>query len=453
MKIDIPDTGQPRVVIVGGGFGGIELAKALKDVDVQVVMLDYNNFHTFQPLLYQVATSALEETSIATPFRKIFKDQKNFYFRMAEVKDVIPDENIVVTSISRLRYDHLVIATGSQSNYFGNEGLIISSMPMKTVNEALNLRSLILQNFEKALVISNERKKQGYMNYVIAGGGPTGVELAGALGELKQHIFPRDYPELDISRMNIYLIQSPDRLLPALSEKSSRKAKEFLEELGVEVWVNTRVVDFHGDYVQTNRDEDFIARTLIWTAGVVGYPIGGLSEQCIVKGNRILVDEYNQVKGHDNIYAIGDVAAMLSEKYPNGHPMMAPVAIQQGRWLKENLERKLAGREMKPFKYFDKGAMATVGKHKAVVDLSSKMTFQGVFAWFVWIWVHLLYLIGFRNKVITLFNWLQNYFNSERGVRLILTPFALRKAKRKRKQQFLRMEKEKSEEQKESGVS
>ncbi len=271
------------------------------------------------------------------------------------------------------------------------------------------------------------------------------MELAGALGELKTHIFPQDYPEMDISHMNIYLIQAPDRLLPSLSEKASKKAKEYLEELGVEVWTNTRVVDFHGDYVQTNREEDFIARTLIWTAGVVGNPVGGLGDNCIIKGNRVLVDEFNRVKGHDNIFAIGDVAAMVSEPYPKGHPMVAPVAMQQGRWLKKNLERKMNGQAMKPFVYKDKGSMATVGKHRAVVDLPNNLSFQGTFAWFVWLFVHLMYLIGFRNKVITLFHWIQNYFSSERGVRLILTPFALKKAKRKKKQDFLKMQKEKHE--------
>ncbi len=437
MKIDIPDTDKPRVVIVGGGFGGLQLAKSLKGADVQVVMLDKQNYHTFQPLLYQVATSALEATAIAQPLRKIFAHQNNFYFRMAEVKEVVPSENIVKTSISDLPYDHLVIATGSQSNYFGNEGLIIHSMPMKTINEALDLRSLILQSMEKALVLSNPRKRESHMNFVITGGGPTGVELAGALGEMKQHIFPKDYPELDLSQMHIYLVHSRDRLLPALSENSSQKAEEYLEELGVDVRLNTRVLDYHGDYVQTNAGDDLIARTLIWTAGVVGAPIAGLD--CITKGNRIRVDECNRVAGHENIYAIGDVAAMESEEYPGGHPMMAPVAMQQGKWLGKNLLRKISGERLLPFAYQDKGAMATVGKHKAVADLPNFST-QGWMAWFIWMGVHLFSLIGFANRVVTFFHWTVNYFSSERGVRLITRPFSLRKLRRERKKSFTERE-------------
>lgn len=434
MEIDIPHTDKPRVLIIGGGFGGLELVQKLRHADVQVVLLDKNNYHTFQPLLYQVATSALEETSIAAPFRKVFHGQKNFFFRMAEVKRVVPEERKVETNISDLHYDHLVIATGSRSNYFGNEGLIVSSMPMKTINEALDLRSMILQNFEKALVISNQRKKQSLMNFVIAGGGPTGVELAGALGELKAHVFPKDYPELDLSMMNIYLVQSPDRLLPALNEKASRKAREYLEKLGVKVLLNTRVLDYHGDYVQTNQETDLTARTLIWTAGVIGSPIKGL-DQAIGKGDRILVDDRNRVKGYEDVYAIGDVAAMISEDLPKGHPMMAPVAMQQGRHLGRNLKRMLKGKETLPFQYIDKGAMATVGKKKAVVNLP-RFSMYGWPAWFVWLFVHLLYLVGFENKVVTFFHWARNYFNSDRAVRIILNPGAARKEKRKRKRKL-----------------
>ncbi len=434
MKIDLPETDKPRVLIIGGGFGGLELIRSLRKANVQVVLLDKNNYHTFQPLLYQVATSALEETSIAAPFRKVFQKQDNFFFRMAEVQRVIPEEKRVETSISDVHYDHLVIATGAQSNYFGNEGLIISSMPMKSIDQALALRSLILQNFEKALVISNPRKKQSHMNFVIAGGGPTGVELAGALGELKEHIFPKDYPELDLSMMNIYLVQSGDRLLPALNEKASRKAKEYLEKLGVQVQLNTRVQDYSGDYVQTNTEQDLTARTLIWTAGVIGAPIKGL-DHAIGKGDRILVDETHRVQGYDDIYAIGDVAAMFSEAYPKGHPMMAPVAMQQGRHLGKNLKRRLRGQPERPFKYFDKGAMATVGKKKAVVNLPA-FNIYGFSAWFVWLFVHLLYLVGFENKVVTVFRWMRNYFNSERAVRLILNAGMAKKEKRRRKRKL-----------------
>lgn len=439
MKFDIPELDIPRVVIIGGGFAGIEFAKSLKGANVQVVMIDKNNYHTFQPLLYQVATSALEADSIAYPLRKIFEGYPNFHFRMAEVKEVLPEEKMILTSISRLYYDYLIIATGSQTNFMQNEGLIISAMPMKTVNEALDLRSLILQNFEKALMTTNERKKQGMINYVIAGGGPTGVELAGALGELKLHILPKDYPELDLSKMNIYIVQSNERLLPALSEKSSVAAKKYLEELGVTVVLKTRVLDFHGDYVQTSTNEDIIAKTLIWTAGVIGNPINGIPPEALTRGKRIIVNSINEVTGLNNVFAIGDIAQMSSESLPKGHPMVAPVAVQQGIHLAKNIKRIIDHKEPVPFKYLDKGSMATIGKDKAVVEIG-KTKFRGFFAWFVWVVVHLMYLIGFRNKTIVLMNWLRSYFTYDKGIRLIITPFVLSKAKKKRKEQMIELQ-------------
>jgi NADH:ubiquinone reductase (H+-translocating) len=435
MVIDIPHRLKGRIVIIGGGFGGIQLAKTLRNKEYQVVIVDKNNYHIFQPLLYQVATSVLEAESIAYPIRKIFKGSKNVFFRQGEVTAVIPEENKIELGNDEMFYDHLVIATGAKTNFFGNEGLTISSMPMKSVLEALDLRSMILQNFEKTLRNSNERKRQGMMNIVIAGAGPTGVELAGALGELKQHVLPKDYPELDFSQMNIYIVQSGDRVLPMLSEKSSAKAKKYLEKLGVTVVLNTRVLDFFGDYVQTNTEQDIIARTLIWTAGVIGNPVEGVGAEVVNRGGRILVDEFNRVNGYSNIYAIGDVACMVTEDYPNGHPMVAPPAMQQGKLLAKNIIRQGKGQEMKPFVYKDKGAMATVGKNKAVVELG-KLKFGGTPAWGVWMVVHLMSLVGFRNKVITLFNWTKNYFNSDRGMRLIITQFDLQEEKRKRKKEW-----------------
>lgn len=432
MKVNIPESNTKRIVIVGGGFGGITIAKLLCRKDYQVVLVDKNNYHTFQPLLYQVATATLEPDSIAYPIREIFKKEKDFYFRMASVEQVISEENKVITDTGDLFYDYLVIATGSDTNYFGMEGLQIHSMPMKNVLEALDLRHLILQNFEKALGIKNERKKKSLMNFVIAGAGPTGVELAGAIGEMKKHIFPKDYPELDIAQMKIYLIQSGGRVLPALSEKSSVKAKKYLEELGVEVVLNTRVVDYFGDYVQTNTGKDFIARTLIWTTGVVAMPIGGLSVESISKSKRIIVDEINKVKGYENIFAIGDVAGMLSSEFPNGHPMVAPVAIQQAKNLSKNLPMIIKGKPTKAFKYFDKGVMATIGKDRAIVEVSN-FKLYGVLAWFIWMFVHLMSLVGFRNRVVVFLNWAKNYFTSDRGIRLILRKFDLSKVKRERK--------------------
>ncbi|MDX1652465.1 MAG: NAD(P)/FAD-dependent oxidoreductase [Brumimicrobium sp.] len=434
MVIDIPDKLKGRVVIVGGGFGGIQLAKTLSGKDFQVIIIDKNNYHTFQPLLYQVATSVLEAESIAYPIRKIFKRANNVYFRLGEVTRVIPEENKLILGSDELYYDHLVIATGAKTNFFGNEGLTISAMPMKEILEALDLRSMILQNFEKTLRNSNERKRQGMMNIVIAGAGPTGVELAGALGELKEHVLPKDFPELDFKQMNIYLVQSGDRVLPALSEKSSERAKKYLEKLGVDVVLNTRVLDFFGDYVQTNTGNDIIARTLIWTAGVIGNPIEGMEDK-IVGGGRIQVDHFNRIEGTKNIYAIGDVAGMCSEELPMGHPMVAPAAIQQGKNLGKNLLRQLKGKPMKPFRYKDKGAMATVGKNKAVVEVGSTKL-GGTFAWFIWMAVHLMSLVGFRNRLVTFFNWTKNYFSSDRGMRLIINKFDLHEEKKERKKRW-----------------
>ncbi|MBL7897660.1 MAG: NAD(P)/FAD-dependent oxidoreductase [Crocinitomicaceae bacterium] len=436
MLIEIPNKKKARVVIIGGGFGGIQLAKMFKNKDVQVVIVDKNNYHTFQPLMYQVATSALEAESIAYPIRKIFNKSKNVFFRLGEVTRIDHEKKMIEFGNDTLEYDYLVIASGAKTNYFGNEGLTISAMPMKSILESLDLRTMLLQNFEHALLINNERKKQGMMNVVIAGAGPTGVELAGALGELKRSVFPKDYPELDLSKMNIYLVQSGDRVLPMLSPKSSEKAKKYLEKLGVTVVLNTRVLDYFGDYVQTDTGQDIIAKTLIWTAGVTGNPVKGMPKETIGRGDRIQVDEFNQVKGMPDVFAIGDVACMVQKDYPNGHPQVAPAAMQQGKLLGKNLVNKICyNKAMKPFKYKDKGAMATVGKNKALVEMG-KMKIGGAVAWFIWMVVHLMSLVGFRNKVVTMFNWVKNYFNSDRGMRLIITQFDLQEEKRKRRKEF-----------------
>ena len=435
MVIDIPHNKTSRVVVIGGGFGGIQLAKTLRNKDVQVVIVDKNNYHTFQPLLYQVATSVLESESIAYPIRKVFKNAKNVFFRLGEVTKIDPEVNKIYLGNDELSYDHLVLATGAKTNFFGNDGLIVNAMPMKSIIEALDLRSMILHNFEKALRNSNERKRKGMMNFVIAGAGPTGVELAGAMGELKLHVLPHDYPELNFNQMNIYLVQSGGRVLPMLSEKSSDRAQKYLERLGVEVVLNTRVLDVSGDYVQTSTEEDIIAKTLIWTAGVTGNPVEGLGKEAIIKGNRIDVDDFHRVKGYDNIYAVGDVACMRSQGYPHGHPMVAPPAMQQGLNLGKNLLRKQNGKAMKTFKYKDKGAMATVGKNKALVEIG-KFHSRGTFAWFIWMGVHLMALVGFRNRLITLFNWTKNYFNSDRGMRLMISKYDPSEERRKKKQRM-----------------
>ncbi len=421
--MNIPQTSFPRVVIVGGGFAGLAVARGLEDQELQVVLIDKHNYHTFQPLLYQVATGGLEPDSIAFPLRKRFNDVDNFYFRLAEVTNVNAEKNIIETSIGNLEYDKLVIATGSTTNFFGNTNIKKFAMEMKSVPQALNIRSLVLENFEEALLEKNLEKRLALMNFVIVGGGPTGVELAGALAEMKKGILPKDYPDLDIRQMKINLIQSSGELLKGMSKKASEKAEDFLIKLGVDVWKNLRVLDYNGVTVKTDGEDHFDAETVIWAAGVKGDVIEGLEGTCLVeRANRFKVSKYSKILGYENVYAVGDVACMETEGYSYGHPMMAQPAIQQGKLLAKNIILELKGKKLKPFIYNDKGSMATIGRNKAVVDLP-KLKFQGVFAWFVWMFVHLFSLIGFRNKVIVFMNWVYNYIRFDRETRLIIRPY------------------------------
>ena len=411
-----------KIVIIGGGFGGIELAKKLRDQNVEVTILDKHNYHTFQPLLYQVATGGLEADSIAFPIRKIFKGQKNLTFRVTEVEKVIPEENKLLTTIGEITYDHLVIATGSTSNFFGQAEIEQNAMPMKSIPEALNLRSLILQNLEAALIAKDKETEAKLLNFVIVGGGPTGVETAGAIAELKKHVLKNDYPELDIHHVNIYLIEGSPELLGPMSKQSQVKSQEFLEELGVTVYTNSRVQSYDGNLLTLVDGRTILAATVIWSAGVKAVVIDGLNPECTVRGNRLKVDSINKVDCYQNIYAIGDVAAMITDETPNGHPGVAPVAIQQGKLLAKNLINIINGKPTERFRYFDKGAMATVGRNRAVVDIN-KIHFQGIFAWFTWMFVHLMTLVGFRNKLVVFVNWVWSYFSYDRGTRLIIRPF------------------------------
>lgn len=420
--MNIPKTNLKRVVIVGGGFAGLELAKRLKGAPYQVVLLDKNNYHTFQPLLYQVATAGLEPDSIAHPLRKIFRGRNQFFFRLAEVKEVQVDQKQVQTTIGDLHYDHLVIATGSGTNFFGNKEIEYYAMSMKNITEALDIRSLLLQHFESALLTDDLQERQALMNVLVVGGGPTGVELAGAIAELRKHVLPRDYPDLDIRQMHIHLIEASPRVLSGMSEQASEAAQGFLEKMGVQVWLDTAVSSFDGKRAVAG-DHEFLSKTMIWAAGVKGVPIPGLPEEAVLKNGRIAVNEFNQIKGSENIFVLGDLAQMNSEENPKGHPMLAQVAMQQGDNLSKNLRHLAQGKTLTPFKYDDLGSMATVGRNKAVVDLP-RYKFQGFFAWFVWMGVHVLQLIGFRNKLLVATNWAYNYFNYARDIRLIIRPFS-----------------------------
>lgn len=419
--MNIPDINLKRIVIIGGGFGGLRLAKRLSTENFQVALLDKHNYHTFQPLLYQVATAGLEPDSIGHAIRQIFAKKENFFFRIANVDKIDTVNQRIYSDIGDIHYDYLVIATGSDTNYYGNKNIQKHAMPMKTIPEALDLRSLILQSLEAALLTNDLDERYRLMNYVIVGGGPTGVELAGAMAELKKHVLPSDYPDLDIRRMNVHLIQASDRLLPSMSKNASDKALMYLEKLGVQVWFDMMVEDYDGKIITTSK-RPFDATTMIWAAGVKGSLIKGIEGEDVIVGGRYVVNEFNQVKGFENIFAIGDVAAMITPEIPRGDPMVAQVAIQQGSLLAKNLINLQQNKKLKPFKYKDRGSMATIGRDKAVVDLPN-WQFSGWFAWFVWMFVHLASLIGFRNKAIALTNWIIQYFQYNKSVRLIIRPY------------------------------
>lgn len=421
--MNIPQTQKPRVVVVGGGFAGISFIKKIKNENVQIVLFDKNNYHTFQPLLYQVSTSGLEPDSIAYPLRKIFRKNKNFHFRLAEVEYIHKEKKEIETSIGTIGYDYLILATGTKTNYFGNQNIEKNSMPMKTVPQALNIRSLMLQNIEKADMTEDPEERKRLLNFVIAGAGPTGVELAGALAEFKNGILEDDYTEMNEAEMQVHLLEGMDRILPPMSEKASKLAHKALERLGVHVHVNTMIEDYDGKVVTTKGEKTFETEAFIWAAGVTGNPVKGIDGNSLMqKINRYYVNQYSKVKGTDAIFALGDIALMETEAYPKGHPQVAQPAIQQGKHLGDNFKKLLRDKPLEPFKYFDKGTMATVGRNKAVVDIK-KMHFGGFIAWFIWMFVHLWFLVGFRNRVVTFFNWTYNYISYDRAARLIIRPF------------------------------
>ena len=422
MKINIPETDKKRIVIVGGGFAGLKLAlKVARNKEYQVVLLDKNNYHQFQPLFYQVAMAGLEPSSIVFPLRKAFRKNQDVYIRVTEVKAVDTANKQLETSLGICNYDYLVLAIGADTNFFGNQKMAELAIPMKSVSEALFLRNRILSDFEKALSTTDYDERQGLMDIVVVGGGPTGVEVSGALAEMKRYVFPKDYPELNTDEIDIYLVQGAGQLLVGMSEQSSKKSLEFLTQLGVKVRLNTLVTDFDGEYVRMNDGETISARKLIWAAGITGNKLKGMPDASLTHGNRIKVNRFNQVEGIEDVYAIGDIAYMEEDNYPKGHPQVAQVAMQQAQALAKNFQLRHQGKELIPFSYHDLGSMATIGRNRAVVDLP-RFKFQGAFAWLVWMFVHLFQILGVKNKVFVFLNWVWNYLTYDQSLRLIIRP-------------------------------
>ena len=416
----IADLGKPRVVIIGGGFGGLEVAKGLRKAKVQTVLFDRYNHHCFQPLLYQVATSALETSSIVVPFRRNFKNHKDFYFRLGEVTHISPEENCIETSIGSVKYDYLVIANGAGTNYYGMKDVEENAFAMKTITDSIKLRNSIIRNFENALLVDDPVVMNSLIDLVVVGGGPTGVELAGAIAELKLHVFPNDYKELDIKDMDIHLIEASGRLLNGMSDIASKKAGEYLEKLGVHVHLNTAVKSYDGTTIALSNGNTITSRMMIWAAGVTAQPIGGIPAEAFGRGRRVKVDAFNRVTGFNNIFAIGDACIMEEDSaFPNGHPQMAQPAMQQGKLVAQNIGALLQNKPLKPFSYFDKGSMATIGRNKAVADLKG-VKVQGFVAWLIWMFIHLVSLIGFKNKFFVLLSWVFSYFSYDKSNRLII---------------------------------
>lgn len=414
-----------EIVIIGGGFAGVNLVKALKnEPNIHITLVDRNNYNFFPPLLYQVATGFLEVSNISYPFRMLLRDQDNANFHMGELEKILPLENKVVLSTGELNYDYLVLATGTESNFFGNEHILKNSHPMKTVNDALELRNFIFQKTEEAIVSKDPKEKEKLTSIVIAGGGPTGVEVAGMLAEMRTNIFEKDYPELKDYPLKIYLIDASETLLSPMSKKAQDFSKRSLEKMGVVLKLKTLVKDFKNDVVVLDNGESIHTKVLIWTAGVTSSIFDGLDVTCYGIGRRLIVDPYNKVVETTNIYAIGDSSLQKHDiRFPYGHPQMAQVAIQQGKNLAKNLINQLHKKPLKPFQYKDKGSMAIIGRSKAAADIPSpKLHLTGWFAWIMWLFVHLFSLISYRNRVKTMYNWTTSYFTKDQILRMIIRP-------------------------------
>jgi len=421
MPVNIPETARKRIVIIGAGFGGLKLAKKLVGSGYQIVLIDKNNFHQFQPLFYQVASSGIEPSSILFPLRKIFQKRKDVYIRVAEVYSVDTEKKELQTSLDKVWYDYLVIATGVNSNFFGMKNMEKYAIPMKSISEAMALRNRILLNLERAVTLfdEDENEKRTLLNVIVVGGGPTGVEVAGAIAEMKKFVLPKDYPDLNFDLMKVNLIEGSGKVLANMSEHASEKALFYLHRLGINIMLNTRVTDYDGEILHLSEGETIKTKLVIWAAGISGEVPSGIPDDSVGRGNRLLVDSYNQVNGIPDIYSIGDSSIMSTVDYPNGHPQVAQVAIQQGANLARNFIAMKKGSAMKSFKYIDRGAMATIGRNRAVADLSF-LKFSGFIAWLTWMFVHLMAILGVKNRLLIFVNWLWSYITYDQSLRLIL---------------------------------
>ncbi|MBS1604423.1 MAG: NAD(P)/FAD-dependent oxidoreductase, partial [Bacteroidetes bacterium] len=422
LRLNIPDTNKPRVVVIGGGFGGANTIKKLDDRLFQVVLFDKSNYNSFWPLLYQVATAGLQPDAIATPLRREFSDRKDFHFRALEVKRVDPAGKFVETDAGSIHYDYLVIATGSRSNFFGNELIRKYSFGLKSIPDALNFRSQLMQAFERADMTQDPAERARLLTFVLVGGGPTGVETAGAIAELRKHVLCKDYPHLDLGQMKIYLIESNDRVLAAMSHMASVKARSYLEHLGVIVMTSAFVDKYDGTTIHLRSGEMIESYNVVWSAGVTGNVLDGMKPEWGERAHYI-VDQYCRVIGAEGIFAIGDISVQKSEKWPQGLPGQAQPAIQMGHYVGKYLTAVVRGKGVAPFKFFDKGALATVGRGKALADLRGNIRLGGRIAWYIWLFVHITGLMSFRSKLLVFTNWIWNYFTYDKGNRLIIRPF------------------------------
>lgn len=420
MKANIERTDKKRIVIVGGGLGGLELAFKLVDDDYQVVLIDKNNYHQFPPLIYQVASGGLEPSSISFPFRRLFQGKKDFFFRMAKVESVNTDKKIIKTTVGEIDYDYLVMAFGAKTNFFGNKDIEATTLPMKSVSEAMKLRNTILRNLELALTEEDPARKQALMNIVVVGGGASGVEIAGAVAEMKKNIIARDYPDLDSSQMHIYLVNAGDRLLATMDPVSSKRAERDLKELHVHIRQPQFATEYKDGILKTSAGLEIPTQTVIWVSGICANTVEGFPAESIGHAGRFLTDRFCRVKGVKDVYAIGDVSLVEGdEEYPLGHPQLAQVAMQQAKTVAKNFKAMAKGKELKPFKYKNLGVMATIGRNHAVAEISGKK-FGGFPAWALWLVVHLRSILGVKNKTFILLNWVWNYINYKQSLRLIL---------------------------------